>query len=62
MIDFEKQVEKMPEYELRAELTAIRKIINDIHNLTNRPQPRTLQGMTSVLNQVAHYCRREMPK
>ncbi len=64
MKTFVKDAEKMTERELRLELLTTRQIIDDIYKLTENGSrfARTEPGKQSVINQIAHYCRREMPR
>lgn len=62
MITFTKNVDKMSEGELRVELKATRKIIDDIYELTKpKNRPATLLGRDNIINQIARYCYRKMP-
>lgn len=65
MITFEKDVAKMSQGELRLELSATRCIIDDIYKLTkdsHRGQCETAKGKQNLINQIARYCYRKMPK
>ena len=65
MITFIKNVEKMSERELRAELTATREIIDDIYSEiqdSTKGKAETANGKQNILNQIARYCYRSMPK
>lgn len=66
MMSFVKKVEMMSKAELRAELTATRQIIDDIYDLTKEPQKNptavTDKAKRNILNQIARYCYRSMPK
>ncbi len=65
MKTFIKDVYKMGESELRRELIVTRRIIDDIYELTEHGEAglaETTKGKQSIINQIAHYCCREMPR
>ena len=62
MITFEKKIDMMSKQELRNELSATREIIDDIYNLTKEGKAETVIGKQNIVNQIARYCYREMPK
>lgn len=62
IMDFEKIVDKMSIRELRHEVTLRRGIIEDIYKLTLDSQTdraETAHGKQQIINQIAHFCRRE---
>ena len=65
MLTFTKNIEKMSAREMRQELKATQSIIDDIYDLTRdsiKGRSETAKGKQNVINQIARYCCREMPK
>ncbi len=65
MITFIKKVEKMSVRELRAELSTTREIIDDIYGVAKdgtKGMAETAAGKQNIINQIARYCYRDMPK
>jgi hypothetical protein len=65
MKTFIKDTAKMTERELRLELITTRRIIDDIHELTEDSEAgkaESVEGKQNIIFQIAHYCNRKMPR
>ena len=63
MLSFIKDVDKMSQAELRAELRATRAIIDDIYGAAkDGAKAETGKGKQIIINLIARHCYRNMPK